>query len=148
MYNYYNNQQLIRVTGLDGAKAYQMTPNSAVALFDGNEDIFYIKTTDGAGFPTIRAFKFEPIETNTSSVEYVSRSEFEALRKEITHITLGTPKSYYFPIIVWDGQALDASHLEFGDEVNVVGRIQSRTYVKDRELHTTYEVSTERIIRI
>lgn len=83
MYNYYNNQQLIRVTGLDGAKAYQMTPNSAVALFDGNEDIFYIKTTDGAGFPTIRAFKFEPIETNTSSVEYVSRSEFEALRKEI-----------------------------------------------------------------
>lgn len=83
MYNYYNNQQLIRVTGLEGAKAYQMTPNSAVALFDGNEDIFYIKTTDGAGFPTIRAFKFEPIETNTSSVEYVSRSEFEALRKEI-----------------------------------------------------------------
>lgn len=83
MYNYYNNQQLIRVTGLEGAKAYQMTPNSAVALFDGNEDIFYIKTTDGAGFPTIRAFKFEPIETNISSVEYVSRSEFEALRKEI-----------------------------------------------------------------
>lgn len=65
--------------------------------------------------------------------------------KEITHITLGTPKSYYFPIIIWDEQALDASHLEFGDKINVVGRIQSRTYVKDKAIHITYEVSTERI---
>lgn len=65
--------------------------------------------------------------------------------KEITHITLGTPKSYYFPIIVWDEQALNASHLEFGDKINVVGRIQSRTYVKDKVMHITYEVSTERI---
>ena len=68
--------------------------------------------------------------------------------KEITHITLGTPQSYYFPIIVWDEQAMDASHLEFGDKVEVVGRIQSRTYVKDKALHITYEVSTERIISI
>ena len=49
-----NRGELIRVTGFDGAKAYQMPPNSSVALFDSNEDIFYVKTTDGAGFPTIR----------------------------------------------------------------------------------------------
>ena len=38
MYGFYQQpygEQLIRVTGLDGAKAYQMRPNSAVALFDG-----------------------------------------------------------------------------------------------------------------
>ena len=40
MYGFYQqpyggSEQLIRVTGLDGAKAYQMRPNSAVALFDG-----------------------------------------------------------------------------------------------------------------
>jgi hypothetical protein len=74
MYNYpnynmlspYPQQQsagLIRVTGMDGAKMYQLSPNSAVALFDANEDIFYIKTTDGAGFPTIRSYKFVPIDT-------------------------------------------------------------------------------------
>jgi hypothetical protein len=73
MYNYpnynmlspYPQQQsagLIRVTGMDGAKMYQLSPNSAVALFDANEDIFYIKTTDGAGFPTIRSYKFAPID--------------------------------------------------------------------------------------
>lgn len=53
--------QLIRVTGLEGAKAYQMSANSVVPLFDANEDIMYIKSTDGAGFPTIRTFSFMPI---------------------------------------------------------------------------------------
>lgn len=63
--NYSIRQESItRVTGEEGAKAYQMAPNSSAALFDGNEDIFYLKTTDGAGFPTIRKFKFEEIQRN------------------------------------------------------------------------------------
>lgn len=41
-------QNLIRVNGIDGAKAYQMSANSTVALFDTNEDIMYVKSTDGA----------------------------------------------------------------------------------------------------
>lgn len=57
--------QLIRVTGMDGAKAYQMPPNSVVPLFDADNDIMYVKSTDGAGFPTIRAFAFQPIENPT-----------------------------------------------------------------------------------
>lgn len=46
---------LTRVTGIDGAKAYQMPPNSTVALFDNNEDLMYIKITDGAGYYDIEA---------------------------------------------------------------------------------------------
>lgn len=57
--------QLIRVTGMDGAKAYQMPPNSVVPLFDADNDVMYVKSTDGAGFPTIRAFAFQPIENPT-----------------------------------------------------------------------------------
>ena len=71
---------LTRVTGLDGAKAYQMPPNSVVALFDGGEDVFYIKSTDGAGFPTIKAFSFSPIEARTTQAEFVTRQEFEELK--------------------------------------------------------------------
>lgn len=33
-------QGLVRVTGIDGARAYQMRPNSTVALFDANNDYF------------------------------------------------------------------------------------------------------------
>lgn len=48
--NYSIRQESItRVTGEEGAKAYQMAPNSSAALFDGNEDIFYLKTTRKGG---------------------------------------------------------------------------------------------------
>lgn len=75
---------LIRVTGIDGAKAYQMSPNSSVALFDSDSDIMYVKTTDGAGFPTIRTFKFEAIE-NASNIQesYITREEFNELKQEV-----------------------------------------------------------------
>ena len=78
---------LIRVTGMDGARAYQMPPNSAVALFDGGNDVFYVKTTDGAGFPTIRAYSFQPMEHAQAMVasEYVTRAEFEQLKEMIVH---------------------------------------------------------------
>ena len=78
---------LIRVTGMDGARAYQMPPNSAVALFDGGQDVFYVKTTDGAGFPTIRAYSFQPMEQAQAmgASEYVTRAEFEQLKEMIVH---------------------------------------------------------------
>lgn len=79
-------QNLIRVNGIDGAKAYQMPANSTVSLFDSNEDIMYIKNTDGAGFPSIRMFRFEEIKETTKSEEkqdYISRKEFEEFKKEL-----------------------------------------------------------------
>ena len=79
-------QNLIRVNGIEGAKTYQMSANSTVALFDSNEDIMYIKTTDGAGFPSIRSFRFEELKEDTQtepSVDYISREEFEEFKKEL-----------------------------------------------------------------
>lgn len=79
-------QSLIRVNGIEGAKAYQMPANSTVALFDNNEDILYIKNTDGAGFPIIRIFKFDEVTEITKSEEkkdYISRKEFEEFKKEL-----------------------------------------------------------------
>lgn len=77
---------LIRVTGMDGARAYQMPPNSAVALFDGSQDVFYVKTTDGAGFPTIRAYAFAPVQDQSQpQADYVTRAEFDELKEMIVH---------------------------------------------------------------
>ena len=82
-----NTQNLIRVNGIDGAKAYQMPANSTVALFDNNEDIMYIKTTDGAGFPAIRTFAFNEVVANTNPIQdnadYVTRDEFNKLKEEL-----------------------------------------------------------------
>lgn len=79
-------QALIRVNGIDGAKAYQMPANSTVALFDSNNDIMYVKTTDGAGFPSIRTFSFSEIKQDTTQEikqDYISREEFEEFKKEL-----------------------------------------------------------------
>ena len=79
-------QNLIRVNGIEGAKAYQMSANSIVSLFDANDDIMYIKSTDGAGFPSIRTFSFTEVKEEnkpTQQVDYISREEFEEFKKEL-----------------------------------------------------------------
>ena len=45
-----NGGQIVRVNGYQGAQAYQMGANAAAVLFNANQDIFYKKITDGAGF--------------------------------------------------------------------------------------------------
>lgn len=48
---------ITKVTGIEGARAYMVAPNSSVALFDDSRDVFYLKTTDAGGYPTIRVFQ-------------------------------------------------------------------------------------------
>lgn len=97
------NSQLIQVNGIESAKAYPTTPNSTVALFDTNDDILYIKSTDASNFPTIRKFRFkeESLEVQTQpSVQYVTLDEFNKFKEEIlngkqfvSEPTTSTPKS-------------------------------------------------------
>lgn len=79
-------RDLEKVNGLESAKQYQMPPNSRVALFDANDDIFYVKETDSSGFPTIRTFRFvedtatpQPVE----EVKYVTMEEFNTFKEEL-----------------------------------------------------------------
>lgn len=78
---------LTSVTGIEGARAYPLPPNSRAALFDENQDLLYIKSTDGAGFPTVRTYRFEEVEPEVPSVpaapDYVSRDEFEELMRKV-----------------------------------------------------------------
>ena len=82
---------LVSVNGVDGAKAYQMPPNSKAALFDANEDIFYLKESDGAGFCTITPYRFVKVEPEKTlpAQDYVTRAEFEKafseLKEMMTH---------------------------------------------------------------
>lgn len=89
--NYTQYQQptngLIRVTGMEGAKAFRQPPNTDTILFDGEEPIFFLKSTDGAGFPTIRTFRYDEIQMTEQKIDtsqYVSRAEFDALVERLT----------------------------------------------------------------
>lgn len=84
-------RELEKVNGIESAKQYPMQPNSRVALFDMNEDIFYVKQTDASNFPTIRKFRFyeeleQPAQApQVDSPQYVTMDEFNALKEEINN---------------------------------------------------------------
>ena len=74
--------QIIRVNGENGARAFSMPPNSAAILLDENMDVFYLKSTDGAGYPTINAYEFKPLQkaAPVPTADYVTRAEFDELK--------------------------------------------------------------------
>lgn len=76
---------IIRVTGMDGAKAYELSPNSRAALFDDTDDVVVIKTTDGAGFPSYRRARLDWIEEEPPQTagDYITRDEFRAQFEEL-----------------------------------------------------------------
>ena len=77
---------LVSVTGIDGARAYQLPPNSSIALFDKDSDTFYLKTTDSAGYPTVREYRFEEVDAAEPKPTYVTRDEFDELSKKLDEL--------------------------------------------------------------
>lgn len=78
---------VIRVSGRAGADAFMMPPNSEAILLNENENIFYYKTTDGAGYPTVQECEFSPRTTAAAaSVAYATQDELTALREEFAEL--------------------------------------------------------------
>ena len=94
MYNPYltvglQRQEVIRVNGRNGAEAYQMAPNSSVLLLDETTPVVWLKTTDGASYPTITGYTITPIkpkETEVAASEVNDYSKLEARIKKLEEI--------------------------------------------------------------
>ena len=62
MYNFMNpyqtqqRQEVIKVNGENGARAYQIGANSSALLLDINEPLIWFVQTDGAGYKSITAY--------------------------------------------------------------------------------------------
>ena len=74
----YNN--IVWVIGVEGARAYQIPPNTNVLMLDSeNEGIMYIKTSDSIGLCNLRLFKFEEVtDAPKPQNNYVTKEELEA----------------------------------------------------------------------
>lgn len=83
------------IQGIEAAKSYLIAPNSSVVLMDSENPVFYIKSADQSGMPTLRVFKFEEItgqqqqpkaepvpQIDTSM--YITREEFEKRIAELS----------------------------------------------------------------
>lgn len=53
---------IVRVTGMEGAKAYQLAANSRAPLFDDTAEIVIIKATDSVGHPKYRRANLDWID--------------------------------------------------------------------------------------
>ena len=67
-------QQVVRVNGENGAKAYGIGANSSALLLDESGTIVWLCTTDGAGYKTVSAYDIVPHKT-TPSPDYTSLEE-------------------------------------------------------------------------
>lgn len=86
------NNGIIWVQGKEGAKAYQLMPNSNAVLMDSDVDgVFYIKVSDNVGMCTLRKFKFTEITNEeTAPVDvsnYITRDEFNKAIQELKGVT-------------------------------------------------------------
>ena len=55
-----NQQQVVKVHGEEGARAYQMGANSSTLLLDECGTIVWLATTDGAGYKTVSPYDITP----------------------------------------------------------------------------------------
>jgi len=84
---------IIWVQGIEGAKAWQLAPNSMAILLDSEtEGKMYIKVTDNIGMGSLRIFNYveeiaQPAQANVTNnldlSQYVKKDELSALIKEL-----------------------------------------------------------------
>lgn len=96
---------IVWVTGELGARNYPIAPNTSILLMDSEASRFYIKSADILGVQTVRSYEYSEItgttkpaesEKTTEKVEtvaeskpqndYVSREEFDELKKTIDEL--------------------------------------------------------------
>lgn len=82
--NQMHNSEVIRVNGEEGAKAYQMMPNSSVLLLDVTQPVVWLKTTDGAGYPVIAGYSITPLEPKEEPKD--NSEKLTALEERIARI--------------------------------------------------------------
>ena len=87
---YYPQQNGITwVQGIEGAKAYQLAPNSNAMLMDSeSNNKFYIKVSDNVGMCTLRIFEYTEV-TNKPNDDYVKKSDLKTEVENLVNSMLG-----------------------------------------------------------
>lgn len=83
-----NNNGILWVSGEVGAKSYLVAPGTSVLLMDSDDTVFYLKTADQSGMPSLRTFKYSEITdqksfNKTDQNNFVNREEFENFKNNI-----------------------------------------------------------------
>lgn len=88
-----STNNIVWVQGIEGAKAWQLNPNSMVILLDSElEGKMYIKVSDNIGMSTLRVFNYVEELSSTNNVTnskdldlsiFVTKEELNSLVREV-----------------------------------------------------------------
>lgn len=87
------------VNGIEGAKAYQLSPNSSALLMDSDNSKFYVKTTDSLGVPKISSYSFVEDENlsgqsqgqqDTVKTDQPSKEDFDGILAKVSELETRT----------------------------------------------------------
>ena len=73
---------ITRVSGMHGANAFNMGPNSEGLFLDSTQPAVWLKTTDGAGYPTLTGYHLVPMTSDEMEPQQPQVKQIEA-RDEI-----------------------------------------------------------------
>lgn len=85
------NNSIIWVQGMAGAKSYLVAPNTTVQLWDSESQTIFLKSADASGMPSMKILDYKIRETAqpqqtqvvTQAVDYVTKTELNAFEDKI-----------------------------------------------------------------
>ena len=72
-------QEVVKVNGENGARAYQIGANSSALLLDESGLMIWLVTSDGAGYKTVSAYDITPHKTEP-------QPDYNSLEERITRL--------------------------------------------------------------
>lgn len=79
-------QSMVWVSGEQEAMAYLVAPNSAVALWDSNSPVIYLKQADASGKPSLKIYDLverSAARPAAQPVEYATRQQLDELAARV-----------------------------------------------------------------
>ena len=86
------NNGIIWVQGIEGAKSYLVAPNSSVPLWDSESRTIYLKSADASGMPSMKILDYtirgensaqNNVQINEQKNDYATHEELTALENRI-----------------------------------------------------------------
>ena len=84
--------QVVRVSGENGAKAFQMGANASALLLDENGMIVWLAQTDGAGYKTVTPYDITPHKTTPAPNYGDLEIRIQTVEKRLEEIINGNSK--------------------------------------------------------
>lgn len=80
---------IIWVQGEAGAKSYLVAPNNTVQLWDSENQVIYLKSSDASGMPSMKILDYtiressQPNQPQVLTNDFVTRDELKAFEEKI-----------------------------------------------------------------